>query len=225
MNRTTILFVLMFALGIGAAPGFTQSDLSPYMDAYLKAKEARRQEELEKQKLDLQRQRLEMERSLGEQSLEIERQRLATEKATPPPPTGGLSAEAREKLSGAIDEALGSISRTNPDLKDHLDEMMKLTSTFTLGNAGDVSLERYFEGLYVISKYSRFSPGAKTRFTGKPLTNEDIIAMSKAGLTVEIIRAKVRTSQPQYRLDSTDLIELKAAKVPDDVIRAMVESK
>jgi hypothetical protein len=55
------------------------------------------------------------------------------------------------------------------------------------------------------------------------LTNKDVLAMVKAGLSAEIIITKIRTSPSKFDTGSAMLAELKAANVPDSVILAMVE--
>ena len=55
------------------------------------------------------------------------------------------------------------------------------------------------------------------------LTNKDVLAMVSAGLTPEIIVAKIRSSPSKFDTSATTLAELKEAKVPDAVIMAMVQ--
>jgi len=54
------------------------------------------------------------------------------------------------------------------------------------------------------------------------LTNKDVLDMTKAGLTSEVIIAKIKTSKPRFDTSPTVLAELKAANVDDAVIMAMV---
>lgn len=55
------------------------------------------------------------------------------------------------------------------------------------------------------------------------LTNAEIIEMSKAGLTAEIILKKIRTSNTQFDITAVGLIELKKANVDNNVIALMIE--
>ena len=55
------------------------------------------------------------------------------------------------------------------------------------------------------------------------LTNKDVIEMTKAGLTAEVIIAKIRSSKSKFDTSPNVLAELKAAQVADAVILAMVE--
>lgn len=54
------------------------------------------------------------------------------------------------------------------------------------------------------------------------LTNKDVLDMVKAGLTSEVIVAKIRSSATKFDTAPAALAELKAANVPDAVILAMV---
>ena len=58
----------------------------------------------------------------------------------------------------------------------------------------------------------------------KPLTNDDVLAMVKAGLSAEIITAKIKASPDRFDTSPTTLAQLKNAGVPDGVILAMVEA-
>jgi hypothetical protein len=54
------------------------------------------------------------------------------------------------------------------------------------------------------------------------LTNDSVIGMVKAGLPESVIISKIRTSERKFDTSTDGLIKLKAAKVPDKVIEAMV---
>ncbi len=56
------------------------------------------------------------------------------------------------------------------------------------------------------------------------LTNSNILELKKAGLSDDLIVAKIRASRGDYRLDTDDLIALKKAGLPDAAIRAMLEA-
>lgn len=55
------------------------------------------------------------------------------------------------------------------------------------------------------------------------LTNKDVLDMMKAGLTADIIVAKIKSSETSFDTSPAALAELKAANVPDSVILAMVK--
>ena len=55
------------------------------------------------------------------------------------------------------------------------------------------------------------------------LTNAKVIEMTKAGLSTQIILAKIETSIDRFDVGSDALIEMKKAGVADDVIAAIVE--
>jgi len=54
------------------------------------------------------------------------------------------------------------------------------------------------------------------------LTNDSIIGMVKAGLPESVIIPKIRASERKFDTSTDGLIKLKAAKVPDKVIEAMI---
>ncbi len=56
-----------------------------------------------------------------------------------------------------------------------------------------------------------------------PLVNDDIVKMTAAGLSAETIVAKIQTSRVDFRTDTDALVALASARVPDVVIRAMIE--
>lgn len=58
-----------------------------------------------------------------------------------------------------------------------------------------------------------------------PLTNQDIVEMTKAGLSADTIVAKIRHSEVAFHTDSQMLIELVGDGVADAVIRAMIEQQ
>lgn len=55
------------------------------------------------------------------------------------------------------------------------------------------------------------------------LTNQDVIQMHKAGLSQDVIAAKIRSSAVSFRTGAQDLIQLKEAGVADSVISLIVE--
>ncbi|HEU4765785.1 MAG TPA: hypothetical protein VFS77_00385 [Pyrinomonadaceae bacterium] len=55
------------------------------------------------------------------------------------------------------------------------------------------------------------------------LTNKEVLEMMKAGLTADIIVAKIKSSETNFDTTPAALAELKAANVPDTVILAMVK--
>src|SRR5215207_4336082 len=67
------------------------------------------------------------------------------------------------------------------------------------------------------------SAAAKPQSVSTSLTNKDILDMVKAGLTADVIVAKVKSSATSFDTSPTILTELKTAGVPDAVILAMVD--
>jgi len=54
------------------------------------------------------------------------------------------------------------------------------------------------------------------------VTNEDVIKMSKAGLSQDIILGKIATETPDFKTEIDDLIDLKSNNVADTIIKLMV---
>src|SRR5881392_360271 len=54
------------------------------------------------------------------------------------------------------------------------------------------------------------------------LTNERVITMVQAGLQPTIIINKIRASKTNFNISTDELIRLKQARVPDDVVNVMI---
>ena len=67
--------------------------------------------------------------------------------------------------------------------------------------------------------------GAPPANTARPLTDADIIALSKAGLPPGVILAKIHNSPDDFNTGVKALIQLKKAGVSDSVIQAMTMAK
>lgn len=61
--------------------------------------------------------------------------------------------------------------------------------------------------------------------TDKPLTNQDVVEMSKAGLPATVIISKIKTSKIDFKTDLADLKSLTDEKVSELVISAMIEAQ
>lgn len=57
---------------------------------------------------------------------------------------------------------------------------------------------------------------------GEVLTNESVITMVKAGLSVDIIVSKIQTSKTNFNVSTDELVRLSNLKIPGEIIRAMV---
>ena len=65
---------------------------------------------------------------------------------------------------------------------------------------------------------------AAAPLVAETLTNDTIVALSKAGLGPSLIVAKIRSSPGSYQLDANSLVALKTAGVAEPVIGAMLEA-
>ena len=57
------------------------------------------------------------------------------------------------------------------------------------------------------------------------MTNEEVISLSKAGLSPSIIVGKIRSGKTNFDLSTDSLIKLKQAGVSDDIVTVMLEAK
>lgn len=64
---------------------------------------------------------------------------------------------------------------------------------------------------------------AKSQPAAPALTNRDVLDMLKAGLTADVIIAKIKSSETNFDTSPAALAELKALNVPDNVMLAMVK--
>ncbi len=66
--------------------------------------------------------------------------------------------------------------------------------------------------------------GRQSSTISEAVTNRDVLAMVKAGLSSEVIVAKIKSSTCEFDTSSTELADLKKAGVPDAVILVMVQA-
>jgi hypothetical protein len=59
---------------------------------------------------------------------------------------------------------------------------------------------------------------------GEVLTNDQVITMVKAGLSTPIIVNKIRTSKTNFNTSTDELIRLKQAHIPDEIVAAMFDA-
>jgi hypothetical protein len=57
------------------------------------------------------------------------------------------------------------------------------------------------------------------------MTNDEVISLSKAGLSPGIIIGKIRSDKTSFDMSTDALIKLKQAGVPDEIVAAMLEAK
>jgi hypothetical protein len=56
------------------------------------------------------------------------------------------------------------------------------------------------------------------------LTNKQVVEMVKAGLSAEVIISKIKTSRCNFETDPSILAEMKHNGVPNEVLKAMIDS-
>jgi hypothetical protein len=79
-------------------------------------------------------------------------------------------------------------------------------------------------GMAVVASPTRNQdPAAAAKAQTPALTNKDVVEMMKAGLTADVIVAKIKSSETNFDTSPNALAELKAANVADNVILAMVK--
>jgi S1-C subfamily serine protease len=63
------------------------------------------------------------------------------------------------------------------------------------------------------------------QLSGKPMTNDDVVALKNAGLSEALIVTKIKATPANYTLNTEDLVNLKRGNIPDAVITAMIEAQ
>jgi hypothetical protein len=76
--------------------------------------------------------------------------------------------------------------------------------------------------LFAITSLNFYPAEAQVRPAGKPLTNDDIISLAKAGLSDAVIVLAIQKSPTQFDLGPEALINLKKAGVSNTVIETMI---
>lgn len=66
---------------------------------------------------------------------------------------------------------------------------------------------------------------ATASFAQDAMTNDEVIQLTKAGLSSSVVIGKIRTSKTNFDMSTDALIKLKTAGVSDDVVAAMLEAK
>lgn len=66
---------------------------------------------------------------------------------------------------------------------------------------------------------------ASMAFAQETMTNDEVITLTKAGLSGPIIEGKIRSSKTNFDMSTDALIKLKQAGVSDAVVAAMLEAK
>ena len=85
---------------------------------------------------------------------------------------------------------------------------------------------RAFFNKNLLILFTLFLIVVKTSFAQAPaevLTNASIIQLKKAGLSATVIKTKIAASACNFNTDTNALIDLKNAKVDDDIIDAMIK--
>lgn len=77
--------------------------------------------------------------------------------------------------------------------------------------------------VFLIAAFAQIASGQRKTST-PPLTNSEVVSMVKAGLSADVIIAKVETSECAFDTSPGALEKLKAAGVPETVILAMVKA-
>jgi len=76
--------------------------------------------------------------------------------------------------------------------------------------------------LFAVTSLNFYPAEAQVRPAGKPLTNDDIISLAKAGLSDAVIVSAIQKSPTQFDLGPEALINLKKSGVSNAVIETMI---
>jgi hypothetical protein len=92
---------------------------------------------------------------------------------------------------------------------------------------GDITIDpaRLAPKTYAASRPVAAASAPIAAVASKSMSNMDVIALKDAGISDDLLVAKIRNSPGEYRLDTEDLIALKRAKVSEAVIQSMLEAR
>ena len=77
--------------------------------------------------------------------------------------------------------------------------------------------------LFAVTSLNFYPAEAQVQPAGKPLTNDDIISLARAGLSDAVIVSAIQKSPTQFDLGPEGLVYLKKSGVSNAVIEAMIE--
>jgi hypothetical protein len=92
---------------------------------------------------------------------------------------------------------------------------------------GDITLDAVkFQPKTAVVAPAQPAP-ARTAYAAaaRPISNADILLLAHAGISDDLLIAKIKSTPGDYRLEPSDLVELKKAKVSESVIQSMIESQ
>ena len=92
---------------------------------------------------------------------------------------------------------------------------------------GDITIDpaKLAPKTYAANRAVTATPAPTATVATKSMSNMDVIALKDAGISDDLLVAKIRNSPGEYRLDTEDLIALKRAKVSEAVIQSMIEAR
>jgi hypothetical protein len=72
---------------------------------------------------------------------------------------------------------------------------------------------------------AQLAPLGTAPMGARALNNGDVLMLKSAGIADDLLIAKVKSAPADYRLETSDIIELKKAGVPEAVIHTMLEAQ
>jgi S1-C subfamily serine protease len=76
-----------------------------------------------------------------------------------------------------------------------------------------------------ISQKSQEGGARSSQPTGRAMSNDDVVKLKDAGLSDDLLIAKIKSSPATFRLETEDLIALKKGNVSEAVIAAMIDAQ
>jgi hypothetical protein len=111
--------------------------------------------------------------------------------------------------------------RTSPDMPgEQLVRIGGLRHALLLWAAPGETFRAYVDGEYAVA----VRPAEPMAPREDVLTNEDVVKLGVAGVSEELVIAKIQTSRTAFRVHTDDLIQLKQAGVSDHVMLAMIDA-
>jgi hypothetical protein len=122
-----------------------------------------------------------------------------------------------QAIGSAVLNALATLVQTQQPATTKLAVLIFLATTAAVAQECPEGTVRVATG------YGSYCQGSPV-MSAKAITNQDIMGLIKAGLSVEIITAKIKSSTCDFDTSPVALAELRKANVPEALILAMVQA-
>ena len=106
------------------------------------------------------------------------------------------------------------------------DMTIRSGTEITAFTQGDITLDpAKFQPKPVLSATAQPAVMRTAPAAARAITNADILMLRSAGFADDLLIAKIKSAPGDYRLDTSDIIELKKSQVSEAVIQAMLDAQ